>query len=235
MILRAFGASDIGLLRQQNEDSFLVDNDRAVFAVADGIGGMPGGEVASGAAIAALRSEIEARPEVALADLEALAQKAHAAVRAAGRPFGPDGIGTTLTLAHVAQGRANLAHVGDSFAMIVRDGTCRAVTREHNVENERTEIFSLSPYPSGYRYALTRSVGQPDPLQVDVLDAVLHAGDWLLLATDGLTDLVEMDAIAALCAKFAEPATLVPALIREACANGGHDNITVIAIRVDEP
>jgi PPM family protein phosphatase len=233
MKLRVHGATDLGHVRETNEDSFLVDEAHAVFAVADGIGGMPGGEVASQTAIETLQRELASDPAAAIGALDALLQRVNAAVRAAGRRFGPGGIGTTLTLAHIADGRATLAHVGDSFALLVRGGRCRALTREHNVENERTGVFELTPFPSQYRYALTRSIGQPDSLQVDVAQHELAGGDVLILATDGLTDLVDLPVIAAVCAGSRNPDEIADDLIARALRAGGNDNITVVVVCVD--
>lgn len=233
MKLRAHGATDRGLVRELNEDCLLVDEARAFFAVADGIGGMPGGEVASQAAVEALRRELEEIPPGAPLGLDALLHRANAAVRTAGRAFGPDGIGTTLTVAHLAAGRVHLAHVGDSFALLVRGGGCRALTREHNVENERAGSGETTPYPPHYRYALTRSIGQPEPLLVDVASHELAPGDILLLATDGLTDLVALPTIAATCDALREPAAMAGELIHQALQAGGHDNITLVVVCVD--
>jgi protein phosphatase len=235
MTIRAFGTSDVGLVRERNEDSFLVDDAHSVFAVADGIGGMPGGDTASQSAIAAVRDAIARAAGTPLSHeaIGKLVESAHAAVQTAGRDFGPDGIGTTMTLVHIGDGRARLAHVGDSFALLVRDGKCRALTREHNVENERTDSFSVAPYPPAYRYALTRSLGQPGPVEVELIEAELRAGDCLVLATDGLTDLVEPLQIASVCAAHAEPSAVARTLIEHACIGGGHDNITVIVVRID--
>jgi serine/threonine protein phosphatase PrpC len=211
-----------------------VDIRHGFFAVADGLGGMPGGEVASEAAITLLREQLaKARPTDPM-DIRALIARAHASVAMAGRPFGPMGIGTTLTTAHVVGGRAEIGHVGDSFALLVRRGRCRAITREHNIENERGGLRDLTGTGPNYRYALTRVLGMPEPLDPEIFEEALRAGDRLLLATDGLTDLVELDDIAAICDLSPEPADAVRALIGAALERGGRDNITVIVIAIDE-
>lgn len=232
MHLRVHGATDPGLVRRRNEDNLLVDLEHQVFAVADGIGGMPGGDVASLTATQALRAEIARDPAAATADLQALVQRAHESVRRTGMRFGAEGIGTTLTLAHIAGVHLHIAHVGDSFALLVRGGRCRAITHEHNVENERRDIFRLSPYPPAYRYALTRAVGQPDDVRADLYDEELREGDRLILATDGLTDVVEDAEILRVCAEYPAPDEACPELIAAALKRGGPDNITVIVIAV---
>lgn len=234
MKLRVHGATDVGLVREQNEDSFLIDPARGFFAVADGLGGLPGGEVASQAAIASLREQLAGPARRTAVDLAPLIAHAHSVVRTAGRAFGPQGIGTTLTLAHIADGRAQIGHVGDSFALLVRGGRCRAITREHNIENERGELTEPGSYPPGYRYALTRVVGAGEPVDPEFFEEALRPGDRLVLATDGLTDLVEFPEIAALCNRGADPAECAGLLVAAALERGGRDNITVVVVTIDE-
>ncbi len=232
MILRVHGATDPGLVRRRNEDNLLVDATHNVFAVADGIGGIPGGDVASLTTIQTVRAALAHDPAATLGDLPALVQHIHEVVRQAGNRFGPEGIGTTLTLAHVSGTRARIAHVGDSFALLVRGGRCRAVTREHNVENERADIFAAAPHPPSYRYALTRAIGQPEPIQADLYEEELREGDRLVLATDGLTDVVEEAEIVRVCADYPGPQEACNELIAAALKRGGPDNITVVVIAV---
>lgn len=232
MILRVHGATDPGLVRRRNEDNLLVDATHNVFAVADGIGGIPGGDVASLTAIQTVRAALAHDPAGSLGDLPMLVQRVHEAVREAGTRFGPEGIGTTLTVAHISGSRARIAHVGDSFALLVRGGRCRAITREHNVENERGDIFLSVPQPPSYRYALTRAIGQPEPVEADIFEEDLHEGDRLVLATDGLTDVVEEAEIVRACADYPGPQEACNELIASALKRGGPDNITVVVIAV---
>jgi len=232
MNLRVHGATDPGLVRRRNEDNFLVDTDHQAFAVADGIGGMPGGDVASLTATQALKAEIARDAATALADLQALVHRVHESVRRTGSRYGAEGIGTTLTLGHVSGSQLRLAHVGDSFALLVRGGRCRALTREHNVENERGEVLHLGSHAPAYRYALTRALGQPEDVTADLYAEELREGDRVILATDGLTDVVEDAEIVRVCAEFPGPEEACAELIAAALRRGGPDNITVIVIAV---
>jgi protein phosphatase len=231
--IHAHGVTNVGLVRDHNEDSLLIDVDHGVFAVADGVGGMPGGDVASAAAVSAVKAILKTDGAAALRDLPMLTEQAHRAVRKAGDGFPGDSIATTFTLAHVLDGRVRVVHIGDSFAMLVRNGSCRALTREHNVENERGDIQSLAPFPPRYRYALTRVLGQAEPLVADVFEEKLKARDWLIVATDGLTDMVEFPAIASICAEARDVQTVAENLLEAALASGGHDNITFIAVAIE--
>ncbi|MGH8019844.1 MAG: PP2C family protein-serine/threonine phosphatase [Opitutaceae bacterium] len=233
MKIHAHGVTNVGLVRDHNEDSLLVDVDHGVFAVADGVGGMPGGDVASAAAIGAVKTILKTEGAAALENLPRLADQAHRAVRGAADGFPGDGIATTFTLAYVSGGRARVVHVGDSFVLIVRDSSCRPLTREHNVENERGDIQSLAPYPPRYRYALTRVLGQAEPLVADVFEENLQPGDWLIVATDGLTDMVEFPNIAEICGGARNVKSAAESLLDAALARGGHDNITFVVIAVE--
>ncbi|HEX9784163.1 MAG TPA: protein phosphatase 2C domain-containing protein [Opitutaceae bacterium] len=233
MKIDAHGVTNVGLIRDHNEDSLLVDLDYGVFAVADGVGGMPGGDVASAAAVEAVREALKTEGVSALADLSKLAGLAHRAVRRAADDFPGEGIATTFTLACIADGMVRVVHIGDSFAMLVRDGQCRALTREHNVENERSDIQSLAPFPPRYRYALTRVLGQLEPLVADEFKEKLQPGDWLIVATDGLTDMVEFPSIATICSKANDVISAADQLLEAALASGGHDNITFVVIAVE--
>jgi len=230
--VKVHGASDVGCVREQNEDMFLVDEPRAVFAVADGLGGLPGGEVASRTAIETIRTVLN-RDDEERCELEDLVHRAHAAVQEAGLPYGISGIGTTLTMVRLEGEAAHIAHVGDSFALLIRERECRPLTREHNIENERDDVFTLAPHPPSYRYALTRVVGQPEAFYPDVLKEHLLVGDRLVLATDGLTDMIDFQAIAALCIKNDEPKTIAEGLVAAAIEAGGRDNITVVVVVVN--
>jgi protein phosphatase len=210
----------------------LVDEQRGVFAVADGLGGLPGGDVASRTAIETIRTALQ-RSEEQPTDLEELVQRAHDAVQDAGLSYGVSGIGTTLTMVRLQDDAAHIVHVGDSFALLIREGECRPLTREHNIENERDDVFALAPHPPGFRYALTRVVGQPEAFHPDVFEQRLKNGDRLVLATDGLTDMIEFQEIAALCSTDDEPRAIAEALVEAAIAAGGRDNVTVVVVVVN--
>lgn len=211
----------------------LIDERRGVFAVADGLGGLPGGEVASRTAIETIRSALH-RGDERRCNLAELVQSAHSAVQEAGLAFGPSGIGTTLTMMRLEDDVARIAHVGDSFALLNRNGECLPLTREHNIENERSDVFALAPHPPGYRYALTRVVGQPEVFQPDLFEEHLRIGDRLVLATDGLTDMVDFRDIAASCNKSDDPGAIADDLIASALKAGGRDNVTVVVLVVLE-
>ena len=238
MRLSSFAGSDVGLVRSGNEDSYFCG--RTVFAVADGLGGHQGGEVASAAAVeplAALDGREFAEPGEAAEALVAAIREANSAIldRAAGDP---DlwGMGTTVTAAAVAGGRRlQLGHVGDSRAYLLRDGSLEQLTTDHTVVGELVRRGRLTPAQAAIhpeRSILTRAVGLDPRIPVDTPDPLeLRDGDQVLLCSDGLTEAVDDDRIAELLSAQADGNAACQALIDAANAAGGPDNITVVLLR----
>jgi PPM family protein phosphatase len=238
MRLSSFAGSDVGLARSGNEDSYFCG--RTVFAVADGLGGHQGGEVASAAAVeplAALDGRAFADPGEAAEALATAIREANTAIldRAAGDP-GLWGMGTTVTAAVVASERhLQFAHVGDSRAYLLRDGNLGQLTTDHTVVGELVRRGRLTPAQAAIhpeRSILTRAVGLDPSVPVDLPDPLeLQAGDQVLLCSDGLTEAVDDDEIADLLAATTDGTAACRALIDAANAAGGPDNITVVLLR----
>ncbi|HWD47836.1 MAG TPA: Stp1/IreP family PP2C-type Ser/Thr phosphatase [Actinomycetota bacterium] len=239
MRLSSFAGSDVGRARSGNEDSYFCG--RTVFAVADGLGGHQGGEVASAAAVAplaALDGRELATPTEAAEALAAAVQEANSAIldRAAGDPS-LWGMGTTMTAAAVtADGHLQLAHVGDSRAYLLRDGALEQLTTDHTVVAELVRRGRLTPELAAIhpeRSILTRAVGLDPRIPVDTPDPVeLRPGDHYLLCSDGLTEAVPDPAIAELLSANEDGDTACRSLVDAANDAGGPDNITVVLVRV---
>jgi PPM family protein phosphatase len=239
MRLSSFAGTDVGLARSGNEDSYFCG--RTVFAVADGLGGHQGGEVASAAAVeplAALDGRDFADPGEAAAALVDAIREANSAIldRAAGNPE-LWGMGTTVTAAAAVAGGSflQLAHVGDSRAYLLRDGTLGQLTTDHTVVGELVRRGRLTPRQAAThpeRSILTRAVGLDPRIPVDAPDPLeLQPGDQVLLCSDGLTEAVDDDRIAELLAADGDGNAACRALIDTANAAGGPDNITVVLLR----
>ncbi|HZA81766.1 MAG TPA: Stp1/IreP family PP2C-type Ser/Thr phosphatase [Actinomycetes bacterium] len=239
MRLRSFAGTDVGRVRSGNEDSYFCG--RTVFAVADGLGGHQGGEVASAAAVeplAALDGRELAEPGEAAEALAEAIRTANTAIldQAAGNPE-LWGMGTTVTAAAVAGDRfLQLAHVGDSRAYLLRDGVLDQLTTDHTIVGELVRRGRLTPDQAAVhpeRSILTRAVGLDPRVPVDIPDPLeLHPGDQVLLCSDGLTEAVGDDDIAELLATPDGDATC-RALIDAANTAGGPDNITVVLVRTE--
>ena len=238
MRLSSFAGTDVGRARSGNEDSYFCG--RTVFAVADGLGGHQGGEVASAAAVeplAALDGREFAGAGEAAEALAAAIREGNAAIleRAAGDP-GLWGMGTTVTAAALAGERhLQLAHVGDSRAYLLRDGSLEQLTTDHTVVGELVRRGRLTPEQAAIhpeRSILTRAVGLDPRVPVDSPDPVeLRDSDQVLLCSDGLTEAVDDDRIAELLSAGADGEAACRSLIDAANAAGGPDNITVVLLR----
>jgi protein phosphatase len=230
--LRVGAATDVGQVRDHNEDGYLVDDDLGLIAVADGMGGHRGGEVASAAALEALRVAF-----VAGAPVEEAVVVANDAVhdQSVADP-NLRGMGTTLTAgAFDDEGHVVLGHVGDSRAYLLRDGELDRVTTDHSLVEELIQAGELTPEEAERdprRSMITRALGLEPGVTVDVIELDLLDGDRLLLCSDGLTTMIGEPDITACLTDEPDPATAAVGLVDAANAAGGVDNITVIVIDV---
>jgi PPM family protein phosphatase len=239
MRLSSFAGTDVGRARSGNEDSYFCG--RTVFAVADGLGGHQGGEVASATAIkplAALDGREFADPGQAAEALADAIRQANSAIL--GQATGdPDlwGMGTTLTAAAVAGDRhLQLAHVGDSRAYLLRDESLDQVTTDHTVVGELVRRGRLTPEQAAIhpeRSILTRAVGLDPRIPVDTPAPLeLAPGDQVLLCSDGLTEVVPDVKLTELLTTEPDGDAACRSLIDAANSAGGPDNITVVLVRV---
>jgi len=229
-------ATDVGRVREGNEDAYLVDDAMGLVAVADGMGGHRAGEVASATALEALRSAItHGRP------LRESMEDANEAVFTKSLTDEElRGMGTTLTAATLVTGGTVLVgHVGDSRAYLLHDGELRQVTVDHSLVEElvregRLTADEAAVHPQ--RSIITRALGVDASVEVDVYPVELAPGDRLLLCSDGLTGLVQAETIAATLRREEDPARAAAALIDAANVAGGEDNITAVVVAVtDDP
>ena len=233
----ARGRSDVGRVRSGNEDALLIGT--TVFAVADGMGGHRGGEVASAAALGPL-SALDGRrfdsADAALAALTDAVVTANADVsrRSQAEP-GLEGMGTTLTAVLVDGRDAHLVHVGDSRAYLARGGRLVQLTDDHTLvqallDQGRITRDQVATHP--HRSVITRAVGVASQVEVDAFSLTLRDGDRIVLCSDGLSGVVD-DAAIARTVLEQPPALAVDALIAAANAAGGPDNITALIVAVD--
>jgi len=249
--LRAAVGSDVGVVRDHNEDAAHADCALGLFIVADGMGGHAAGEVASAIAIAVVREVLEeSRGQIAtfarrpggagrdgIATLVGVAiRAAHDAVqRVASCEVDKRGMGTTLDVVLIAGGRAFVGHVGDSRTYLLRDGRALQITRDHTVAQAMVATGQLSPAEaevSPLRSVLVNAIGARSDLAVDLLSLPVCAGDRLLLCSDGLHDAVDPDELAAQLVGDGEPALR---RVIELCRDrGGHDNITGVVVDIGD-
>ncbi|MGH2636547.1 MAG: Stp1/IreP family PP2C-type Ser/Thr phosphatase [Actinomycetota bacterium] len=223
-------ASDIGQVREGNEDSFLVLD--PLFAVADGMGGHRGGEVASNLALETIERLFSAN-EGSLTEQVELANRAVFERSQADREV--SGMGTTLTAVVVRDAEARLAHVGDSRAYLLRGGELHLLTKDHTLVHrmvEEGEITEEEAETHPHRSILTRALGVDGGVQVDEGIVELRDGDRLLLCTDGLTGMVSDAQIKVLLEETRDPQEAAKRLVTAANRAGGVDNITAVILDV---
>jgi serine/threonine protein phosphatase PrpC len=235
MFLLSAAQTDIGLARSNNEDRHLCADDLRLYAVADGIGGLPGGAEAAQTAVTSLLKEARAAAAVGVpVDLAHAFRLANEEVIALAARFAPDtGLGTTLVAAHFFEDALRVASVGDSRVYLFRDGRLRQLTTDDTVEQEvavrraRGEQVRLE---DRYRNALTRCIGQPMPLEVRVSNYPLQPGDRVLICSDGISRMISDTAIARRLGEPGEPTYALSGLVADALAKGGGDNITGVVL-----
>ncbi len=220
--------SDIGRVREGNEDSYLIDP--PLFAVADGMGGHQGGEVASQMAL----ETIEELYRAGTGSLADQVREANQAVFAAAQQDqAVTGMGTTLTAVMIGDAGVQLAHVGDSRAYLLRVGQMRQLTSDHTLVGRMIEAGEITPAEAEvhpHRNVLTRALGTEPVVEVDEELVALMDGDRLLLCSDGLFGMVAEDQIQAICEAEPDPQKVADRLIKAANRAGGVDNITVVVL-----
>ncbi|MEO7595536.1 MAG: protein phosphatase 2C domain-containing protein [Byssovorax sp.] len=251
MTLEAWLVTDVGMVREHNEDSAFMESAKGFFIVADGMGGHAAGEVASAMAVDTVRQTLEgARTEIdafkkAPSDagrrgivqlLQNAVLGAHQAVFQRGQAE-PDkaGMGTTLDVVLVAGPEAFVAHVGDSRTYLIRDGKPSQITTDHTVaevlviEGKLTiEEAQVSPL----RTILVNAIGVSADVGVEMAHVTLRRGDRLLLCSDGMHDYFPAEDEIAQRLSVDTPGKALAEMVELAKTRGGHDNITGIAVHV---
>jgi PPM family protein phosphatase len=239
LLLEPFGVTDAGKVRRNNEDSLLVGEgkDETLFAVADGIGGFEAGEVASRIAIEVL-NELEPG-----STFEEAIGEANRRILAAGR--GDErlsGMGTTVVAVRFGgtheEPVAEVAHVGDSRAYLLRSGNLSPVTEDHSLVAELVRSGDLTRAQAAehpQKNLITRALGAEDDVEVDTAVLAVEAGDRFLLCSDGLTDMVPEDRILGILTESQDdPERAARRLLSAALEAGGTDNVTVVVVDVKE-
>ena len=215
--------------------------DRGIFIVADGMGGHAAGEVASEMAVRFVARELDSLR--GLTD-EQVAERMRTAIRTAnGAIFqrtltehDKRGMGTTVTALVLYETRFLMGQVGDSRAYLLRDGRLSQVTKDHSYVQEQVDAGYLTPEQARshpYSNVITRCVGANNDVIPDIYVGTVKPGDLFLLASDGLTGMLEDHQLAESLAPGEMPQQQVDRLIEEANRHGGLDNITAILVRVD--
>lgn len=236
--------TDVGMIRSGNEDNFTVDASptRGIFIVADGMGGHAAGEVASEMAVRIVQRELAPVRDL---DGEDVVQMVATALKRANRAIhdrtltetDKQGMGTTVSALLLAGSRYLIGQVGDSRVYLLRDGSLTQLTKDHSYVQEQVDAGFLTPEQARYHpysNVITRCVGAGHDVEPDIYRGEARPGDLFLVASDGLTGMVDDRRLAQLLGSRAEPDRKVQSLIAEANGRGGLDNITAIIVQVME-
>lgn len=243
-----FGSrTDIGLVRQYNEDNYYVFDELAnyeelgmLIAVADGMGGHNGGDVASQVAVNTVASYYSTRRKDSPLDrlISTVEQANRQIFDISQENEGLYGMGTTLTTM-VFQGReAHIAHVGDSRAYLFREGQLTQLTDDHSLVAQAVREGILTPEQAArhpQRSIITRALGTKDAVEVDSLTIHVQSGDLMVLSSDGLHGFVDDPEIQSLLETYGHDLDeLSLQLVQAALGKGGNDNVSLVTVSVEE-
>jgi serine/threonine protein phosphatase PrpC len=234
--------TDVGMIRSGNEDNYAVNatSERGLFIVADGMGGHAAGEVASEMAVQTVERELTGVRDL---DDDRTTGKLTEAVKKANRTIhdrtitevDKQGMGTTASVLLLTTTKYMIGQVGDSRVYLLRDGALQQLTKDHSYVQEQVDAGFLTPEQARYHpysNVITRCVGASPEVEPDVYAGEARVGDLYLVASDGLTGMVDDRRLQMLLMSRAEPERKVHALIAEANGRGGLDNITAIVVYI---
>ncbi len=234
--MNAEGFTNIGLKRNINQDTFLINKKYNLFLVADGMGGHESGEVASTIAVKAVEETFNNYWENTLiADLlEKAVREANNSIYNYSKKCGENYVmGTTLTIAVIQNNTAYIAHIGDSRAYLINNDTINLITSDHSYVRELVKNGSISEEEAivhPHKNILTRALGIENEVNFDLLEVSLKKDDYILLCTDGLFNLLSDKLIHEIVLKASNIKDAGQNLINESLNFGGDDNITVVII-----
>lgn len=253
MEIQFWAATDVGRVREHNEDNFLVDKRLRLFVVCDGMGGHAAGEVASALCVRTVRDIVSAQRDMIeyadknphdlaarqqlLAMLEAAVRDASSAVfRAAAEDESKRGMGTTCCLLMLVGHRGFIAHVGDSRIYLLRNGDIHQMTEDHSLYNEMVRLGKIKPgeqvnLPN--KNAVTRAIGVREYVDVDVMEFDVLPHDRFLLCSDGLSGYFSSEPQIVELLSGEDVRRVTERNITFAVDSGGRDNVTAIIVHVE--
>lgn len=236
MRLRAAGLTHPGLVRSANEDSMVMRNDAALWAVADGMGGLQHGKWASSEVAALLQAlQLGRNFPLNVDAITATIEQANDRILMATRETRAQ-MGTTIAVLHIFETSFAAVWVGDSRVYLSRSGILYRLSQDHTQVQEMVDAGLLTAEEARHHpksHILSRAVGVEQPLRMDAVTDTARIHDTFMLCSDGLTGVVEDAEIGSVLNAHA-PQTAVTRLLELALARGAPDNVTVIAVRCEE-
>lgn len=238
-IMKVSVVTDTGNVRTKNEDSYLVDTARGVFAVCDGMGGHRGGDVASRLAIGTIHDWIKQHPPgSSIVPLEGALREANRVIWEVAQAD-PDlrDMGTTATVALIWEKRLFISHVGDSALFRIRKNIIDKLSQDHTLAEQMVTRGLLSAEEarlSSYNHILTRAIGIAPEVAIDSCQVPISVGDSFMICSDGLSDLVTPQDMLTIYRRHTDDLDKIAGeMVRYALNRGGYDNITVILLLID--
>lgn len=237
--MRVGSLTDIGKVREINQDAYAVDCDHGLFMVADGMGGHAAGEKASQTAVAIIASKLTngavSNAEGSLEDVmqDAIQEANREIIAASMDDASMRGMGTTATVLLAREGHLYVGHVGDSRAYLIRNRRIDQITEDHSIVAQLVRARAITPQEAArhpYRNVITRCLGMQADVEADTQQRDLRPGDRLLICSDGLSGLVSDDEMLQHVLSGEDPQAICQELVNLALERGGSDNITVVLI-----
>ncbi|MBS4539740.1 Stp1/IreP family PP2C-type Ser/Thr phosphatase [Clostridium sp. D2Q-11] len=239
--------SHVGKVRDTNQDSYYINHydELPIFAVADGMGGHNGGEIASEITIEIIKTNADIYLNKLLEEklsIESFIKKSltlsnEEIFKAANENKSYKGMGTTVTMGCIYKNKLYIGHIGDSRAYIARDNMITRLTKDHSLVAELVRNGTITEEEAinhPQKNIITRALGTNNDIEIDIYTYDLQKNDIILLCTDGLTNMVSEREIIELINTTEDIQVICDALINKANDNGGYDNSTVIIIKVDK-
>ena len=234
--MKAYCKSHTGLVREQNEDTVLVNEEHGIYILADGMGGHKAGEVASDLAARTLMDALNGQGQPSAERLKTAIRRANSAVyKRQLEDENLSGMGTTLTVLWEKGDHVLLGHVGDSRAYLYGGGRLRQISEDHSMVGEMLRAGAITEEQARthpYRNVITRAVGTDESVRPDVMEILKSPGEEWLLCSDGLSDMVPDGEIVQVL-ETCRGEEAVEKLIDLALLHGGHDNVSVLLLEVD--
>ncbi|MDZ7890758.1 MAG: Stp1/IreP family PP2C-type Ser/Thr phosphatase [Rhodoferax sp.] len=247
MMYQFHAKTDPGRCRENNEDSVAFDDQALVAVLADGMGGYNAGEIASGMATAFIKAELsrwlsEAGPNAQIRDIrramEICVDNANIAIyNSANANPSFAGMGTTLVLGVIKDGRLLVGHIGDSRCYRLRQGRMEQITKDHSLLQEQMDAGLITPEQaagSPIKNLVTRALGVEQGVMLEVNEFNIEAGDVYLMCSDGLSDMVSDEVIVRIAFEDLRLEPLAEHLVLAANECGGRDNISVLLVAAGE-
>lgn len=228
--------TDVGLKRKINEDSILAEPNRSLWAVADGMGGHEAGEVASAMVIDTLKALPDQQSlDVMISGVgEAISEVNQALIRLASSRASKKSIGTTVVALTIVDGAYRCFWAGDSRAYLLRDGEMTRLSRDHSLVQDLVDAGMLSPHAAENHpnsNIVTRAVGVAESIELDIVGGIAIPGDQFLLASDGLTRVVDDDELAVQLSRNPPPRA-ADVLIDMVLRRGAPDNVSLVIVKL---